>query len=67
MMGTLPQAQEELLMVFDEELAYLAYTTFAAYIGTDTMERCLKNSDTIRNLCHKYQQNHCLRYVSFML
>ncbi|XP_047529568.1 WD repeat-containing protein 81 [Vanessa atalanta] len=49
-------AQEELLMVFDEELAYHSYTTFAKLIGTDTLERCLKNSETIRALCSKYRQ-----------
>ncbi|XP_022830697.1 WD repeat-containing protein 81 [Spodoptera litura] len=51
-------AQEELLMVFDEELAYRAYTTFVKSIGTDTMERCLKNIDTVRALCRNYEQNH---------
>ncbi|CAB3253741.1 unnamed protein product [Arctia plantaginis] len=51
-------AQEELLMVFDEELAFKAYTTFAKFIGADTMERCLKNMDTIRMLCQNYEQNH---------
>ncbi|RVE48081.1 hypothetical protein evm_007268 [Chilo suppressalis] len=51
-------AQEELLMVFDEELAYKAYTTFADFVGTDTMEQCLKNIDTIRGLCCKYEQAH---------
>ncbi|XP_028170589.1 WD repeat-containing protein 81 [Ostrinia furnacalis] len=54
-------AQEELLMVFDDELAYKAYTTFSKFVGTDAMERCLKNSDTIRALCRKYEQNH---YIS---
>lgn len=58
------QAQEELLMVFDEELAFKAYTTFAKFIGADTMERCLKNIDTIRTLCQKYEQNHSVRYVT---
>ncbi|KAM3964392.1 WD repeat domain 81 [Aphomia sociella] len=51
-------AQEELLMVFNEELAYHAYTMFAKFVGVDTMERCLKNSDTIRALCRSYEQNH---------
>ncbi|XP_063825217.1 WD repeat-containing protein 81 [Ostrinia nubilalis] len=54
-------AQEELLMVFDDELAYKAYTTFSKFVGTDAMERCLKNSDTIRALCRKYEQSH---YIS---
>ncbi|XP_075973262.1 WD repeat domain 81 isoform X2 [Anticarsia gemmatalis] len=53
-------AQEELLVVFDEELAFQAYTTFAKFIGVETMERCLKNNDTIRHLCHKYEQNHSI-------
>ncbi|KAF9420996.1 hypothetical protein HW555_002979, partial [Spodoptera exigua] len=51
-------AQEELLMVFDEELAYRAYTTFVKSIGAETMERCLKNVDTVRALCRNYEQNH---------
>ncbi|KAG6450321.1 hypothetical protein O3G_MSEX006515 [Manduca sexta] len=51
-------AQEELLMVFDEELAYHTYTNFTRFIGTEMMERCLKNGDTIRSLCRKYEQNH---------
>ncbi|KAL0841004.1 hypothetical protein ABMA28_014780 [Loxostege sticticalis] len=53
-------AQEELLMVFDEELAYKAYTTFSKFVGVETMERSLKNSDTIRALCRKYEQSHCI-------
>lgn len=55
-------AQEELLMVFDEELAFQAYTTFVKFIGADNMERCLKNIDTIRSLCHKYEQNHSVSF-----
>ncbi|XP_053607519.1 WD repeat-containing protein 81 isoform X2 [Plodia interpunctella] len=51
-------AQEELLMVFDEQLAYCAYTTFANFVGADTMERSLNNIDTIRALCLKYEQSH---------
>ncbi|XP_041978689.1 WD repeat-containing protein 81 [Aricia agestis] len=51
-------AQEELLMVFDEDLAYHAYTTFAKFIGVDCLDRCLKNGDTIRALCAKYRQKH---------
>ncbi|CAH0719552.1 unnamed protein product, partial [Brenthis ino] len=53
-------AQEELLVVFDEELAYYSYTKFARVIGTEALERCLKNSDTIRSLCSKYRQTHLL-------
>ncbi|XP_052740198.1 WD repeat-containing protein 81 [Bicyclus anynana] len=53
-------AQEELLMVFDEELAYKSYTTFTKFIGTDALERCLKNSETIRSLCSKYRQAHMI-------
>lgn len=48
-------------MVFDEELAYKAYTTFSQFVGTDTMERTLKNSDTIRALCRSYEQTHNIR------
>ncbi|CAG9584549.1 unnamed protein product [Danaus chrysippus] len=54
-------AQEELLMVFDEEFAYHSYNTFSKLIGNETLERCLKNSETIRALCSKYRQNH---YIS---
>ncbi|XP_063896801.1 WD repeat-containing protein 81-like [Helicoverpa armigera] len=53
-------AQEELLMVFDEELAHRAYTTFAKFIGSETMERCLKNIDTVRALCRKYEHSHAV-------
>ncbi|XP_059059131.1 WD repeat-containing protein 81 [Achroia grisella] len=53
-------AQEELLMVFDEELAYHAYTMFAKFVGVEAMDRCLKNSDTIRALCRSYEQNHSI-------
>ncbi|CAG5032848.1 unnamed protein product [Parnassius apollo] len=53
-------AQEELLVVFDEELAYQAYTTFARFIGMDALDRCLKNNDTIRALCQKYKQTHSI-------
>ncbi|XP_063618306.1 WD repeat-containing protein 81 [Cydia splendana] len=53
-----PDAQEELLIVFNEELAYQAYSTFARFIGAETIERCLKNSDTIRALCRKYERSH---------
>ncbi|XP_013199895.1 WD repeat-containing protein 81 [Amyelois transitella] len=51
-------AQEELLMVFDDELAYHMYTTFANFIGADTMERTLNNNDTIQALCRSYEQKH---------
>ncbi|CAH2037860.1 unnamed protein product, partial [Iphiclides podalirius] len=54
-------AQEELLVVFDEELAYQAYTTFSRFVGTEALDRCLKNSDTVRSLCQKYKQMH---YIS---
>ncbi|XP_068631665.1 WD repeat-containing protein 81 [Battus philenor] len=53
-------AQEELLMVFDEELAYRAYTTFARFLGTESLDRCLKNNDTVRALCQKYKQMHSI-------
>ncbi|XP_049868952.1 WD repeat-containing protein 81 [Pectinophora gossypiella] len=53
-------AQEELLMVFDEELAYQAYTMFEKLIGAETMERTLKNPDTIRALCQSYKQNNSI-------
>ncbi|KAL4709964.1 hypothetical protein ACJJTC_003927 [Scirpophaga incertulas] len=49
-------AQEELLMVFDEELAYRAYTAFSEFVGAEAMERCLKNLDTIRTLCRSYEK-----------
>ncbi|KAH9640115.1 hypothetical protein HF086_016046 [Spodoptera exigua] len=39
-------------------LAYRAYTTFVKSIGAETMERCLKNVDTVRALCRNYEQNH---------
>lgn len=48
-------------MVFDEELAYQTYTTFVRLVGVDAMERSLKNTDTIRGLCRKYEQNHAIR------
>ncbi|KAJ2946109.1 hypothetical protein O0L34_g5031 [Tuta absoluta] len=54
-------AQEELLMVFDEELAYQAYTTFEKLIGAESLERTLKNIDTIRTLCNSYKQRHSIR------
>ncbi|XP_012545772.2 WD repeat-containing protein 81 isoform X1 [Bombyx mori] len=57
--GTLT-AQEELLMVFDEELAHKTYTSFTRLVGTETMERCLKNLDTVKGLCRKYEQNHSI-------
>ncbi|XP_047516925.1 WD repeat-containing protein 81 isoform X1 [Pieris napi] len=53
-------AQEELLVVFDSELAYHAYTRFTKLVGTDAIERALKNSDTIRNLCQEYRLKHCI-------
>ncbi|CAK1547015.1 unnamed protein product [Leptosia nina] len=53
-------AQEELLVVFDSELAYHAYTRFTKLVGTDAIERALKNSDTIRNLCQMYRHKHCI-------
>lgn len=56
------QAQEELLMAFDEALAYHSYTTFEKFIGADYIERCLKNNDTLRSLCQSYKQNHYIRY-----
>ncbi|XP_026750161.1 WD repeat-containing protein 81 [Galleria mellonella] len=50
-------AQEELLMVFNEELAYKAYKMFAKFIGADALEKCLKNIDTIHALCRSYKRN----------
>ncbi|XP_073945062.1 WD repeat domain 81 isoform X2 [Choristoneura fumiferana] len=50
-------AQEELLMVFNEELAHQAYATFTRFVGADTIERCLKNGDTIKALCRKYERS----------
>ncbi|KAJ0177056.1 hypothetical protein K1T71_007065 [Dendrolimus kikuchii] len=53
-------AQEELLVVFDDELAYKTYTVFAKFVGSETMERSLKNIDTIRSLCRKYDQSNSI-------
>ncbi|XP_045497388.1 WD repeat-containing protein 81 [Colias croceus] len=53
-------AQEELLIVFEAELAYYAYTRFTKLVGTDAIERSLKNSDTIRALCQEYRLKHCI-------
>lgn len=52
----LPQAQEELLAVFDEKLAHQAYGPFARLVGIDALERSLKNLDTIQALCDKYER-----------
>lgn len=63
----LTQAQEELLMAFDEALAYHSYTTFEKFIGGDYIERCLKNNDTLRALCQSYKKNHySIRYVTYV-
>ncbi|XP_050670709.1 WD repeat-containing protein 81 [Leptidea sinapis] len=51
-------AQDELLAVFECELAYNAYTHFVKFVGAETIERSLKNTDTIRALCHEYTQKH---------
>lgn len=51
-------AQEELLMVFNEELAHNAYVTFMRFVGNETLERSLKNNDTIQALCVSYDRNN---------
>ncbi|CAG9093520.1 unnamed protein product [Plutella xylostella] len=51
-------AQEELLAVFNEELAHQSYTSFCKLVGADAMERSLKNLDTVQALCQKYERSH---------
>ncbi|XP_045535632.1 WD repeat-containing protein 81 [Papilio machaon] len=53
-------AQEELLVVFNEELAYRTHSTFARFLGADSLERALKNADTVRTLCNNYKQIHAI-------
>ncbi|GBP75188.1 WD repeat-containing protein 81 [Eumeta japonica] len=49
-------AQEELLLVFNEDLANRAYQPFLRFVGLDALERSLKNSDTIYSLRQKYNR-----------
>ncbi|XP_048482754.1 WD repeat-containing protein 81 [Plutella xylostella] len=51
-------AQEELLAVFNEELAHQSYTSFCKLVGADAMDRSLKNLDTVQALCQKYERSH---------
>ncbi|VVD04465.1 unnamed protein product [Leptidea sinapis] len=41
-----------------KHLSYNAYTHFVKFVGAETIERSLKNADTIRALCHEYTQKH---------